>query len=177
MIRGYLMTAAALVAVGSLAGPASAQTLFTLSLSGANETPPVVSPGIGTGTATLNATNDLFTFSFNYSDMVAPVTVAHFHNAPAGTPGPVVYDLIASGDGTAGATSGTMSGTWTPAEGLTANLSSLLADGIYVNLHSSTFPGGELRGQWQVVPEPTSFLLVGGVAVGGWWVRRRKVTN
>jgi hypothetical protein len=35
----------------------------------------------------------------------------------------------------------------------------LLAGLWYVNIHSSVFPGGEIRGQ--VVPEPTTICLLG----------------
>jgi hypothetical protein len=44
-----------------------------------------------------------------------------------------------------------------------AGLNSGLA---YANLHDSIFPGGEIRGQLAVTPEPGSLMLLGTGLVG-----------
>ena len=45
----------------------------------------------------------------------------------------------------------------------------------YVNIHDAVFPGGEIRGQLQMVPEPAS-LAMGVLAAGGmvWVIRRQR---
>ena len=44
----------------------------------------------------------------------------------------------------------------------------------YVNIHSSTFPGGEIRGQIYLTPEPTSAILLLGSSV---WLLARSINN
>jgi hypothetical protein len=44
----------------------------------------------------------------------------------------------------------------------------------YVNIHNATFPGGEIRGQLDLAPEPTSLLLVGTSALGALRLLRRR---
>jgi hypothetical protein len=36
----------------------------------------------------------------------------------------------------------------------------------YLNIHTVNFPGGEIRGQLQPVPEPTTLLLLGTTMAG-----------
>jgi len=49
----------------------------------------------------------------------------------------------------------------TPATALAALLAGLDAGRAYFNVHSSNFPGGEIRGFLTLVPEPGTALLVG----------------
>ena len=63
-------------------------------------------------------------------------------------------------------------GTTTGAEA--ALLAGMLNGSAYFNVHTSTFPGGEIRGFLSPVPEPTTMMLLGGaVALGV--LRRRRV--
>jgi len=59
---------------------------------------------------------------------------------------------------------GVFTSVWNLAEGnggttLAEQLPSILAGLSYINFHTVQFPGGEIRGQIQVVPEPASVLL------------------
>jgi hypothetical protein len=122
-------------------------------LSGANERPTVVnSPGTGTFNGTYDRTAKTITYTITWSGTTTPVTAMHFHNAiptanlPAtAVSGNVVIGIPGTGTGT--------SATYTsPVTGTTRALTmdeetALLAGNWYVNLHTSQFPAGELRGQ------------------------------
>ena len=148
--------------------PAHASVIFTATLSGANETPPNASPAVGLGTFTLNNAQTDLQYSIVFSGLLGGLTAMHFHNAPPGIAGPVVraIDITCC----AGATSASLTGDWlsTDPSPLTAALvAQLLAGNIYVNVHSTVFPGGEIRGQLvQQIPEPSAaWLLCAGLAI------------
>ena len=61
-----------------------------------------------------------------------------------------------------GATSGSFSNSFalTPTQ-----LTQVMSGGAYINIHTTAFPGGEIRGQIAAVPEPgTAALLCLGLA-------------
>jgi hypothetical protein len=47
-----------------------------------------------------------------------------------------------------------------PGQTLTSNIARLLSERAYLNYHTSQFGGGEIRGTLEVIPEPTSMILV-----------------
>jgi len=176
---------------GSAAG---AQTTLTGTLSGANEAPnPVTTPATGTAVVTLNG--NTLTVSTTFSGLLGLSSASHIHCcALPGQPAGVATQLPSFVGFPLGVQSGTYSNTfdlllastYNPAF-ITANggtvesarnalVNGLLSGQAYLNVHSSQFPGGEIRANLVVVPEPTSVaLLATGLAgIGGGVVRRRR---
>jgi len=160
----------------------TADTLFTTTLLGSLETPPNASPATGTAMVDfITASNDL-TYSVTFSNLEAGATLAHIHFGAPGVAGPVILPLTL--DGAAGSSSGTFSGTLTaadfmpsPSNGLNTfqdAINALFAGEMYINVHSSVFPAGEIRGQLESVPEPAIWSLVGlALVLTSAWRRRR----
>lgn len=124
-------------------------TTFTAYLSGAQEVPANTSTAKGFGRVTLNEAETSITVSVSYGSASAPlssnVTVGHIHGPAApGTNAGVLFDLAPTPGSPFGSVSN-LTFNVTPAQ--VANLKAGL---FYFNIHTSTFPGGEIRGQIQV---------------------------
>lgn len=169
-----------LTAIAGLATSAQAQFItFTAVLSGAQEVPAVSTPATGTATLVLNTVTNAFTIDLQFSGLTAPVTVAHIHRAPAGTNGPVIIGLdgmVLSGGRPSwnliapGVSSFNSGGPLNaPFAFPTTEVANLIAGNTYFNVHSSAFPGGEIRGQ--IIPTPGALALAGIAALG---VARRR---
>jgi len=115
---------------------------FNLNLSGVNENPPNASPATGNIVGTYDDVTKVISFNLTFSGFVGTSTAAHFH-APAGltTNAPVRI-------GFAGFPTGVTSGNYANSYVLTAQQEGwLMTDSMYVNVHSTSFPGGEIRHQ------------------------------
>jgi hypothetical protein len=128
------MLAAAML-LGTLSAGAALAADIKVTLSGANEVPPVTTSASGGGTITVG---DDGAVSGSVSTMGVAGTAAHIHEAAAGTNGPVIVPLTKDGD------------TYKVGAGAkltAAQMASLKAGNLYVNVHSAANPGGEIRGQ------------------------------
>ena len=137
-MRIALRVLGALALVAALAAASNATIInFTATLAGTNEVPPNASPATGTATLVMDTDANTMTYTVTYSGLVASETAAHIHGfAAAGANAGVRTPLPA--------TAGTKTGTWNYLEADEANI---IAGLTYVNIHSSTYPGGEIRGQ------------------------------
>jgi len=164
MKRQLLSMFAAAAATVVLCSSANAWT-FNDALTGSQEVPPNGSPATGTASGTYNEVTNVLTIMVNASGFTGNLTAGHIHRGAIGVNGPVIIPLTNMAGGTV----------WHSHQQFTltaAQEADLLAGLHYVNLHTTAFPGGEVRGQLRLVPEPASMLaLAGGLGV---LLRRRR---
>lgn len=124
-------------------------TTFVATMNGANERPnPVATNATGTSTFVLNGNTLAYTITVN--NLSAPVVGAHIHVGDANTAGPIIFPFTYNAVQTGTLASGTinLAGAIT-AGGISGDsLRVLLNNGnAYTNVHTSTYPDGEIRGQ------------------------------
>ena len=176
---------------------ASADTLqYTSSMRGPSEEPPNPSPATGDATIVIDTTAHTMQLTIPFSDLIGYTTAAHIHCCTAsplsGSVAPATTTPSLPGfplGVTAGTYNATLSlldpGTYSPAflssnggspaSAEAALLAGLAANTSYLNVHSSTYPNGEIRGFIMLVPEPSSWMmLLAGLGALGWAARSKR---
>jgi len=161
-------------------------------LDGPSESPPNASPGTGTANVDYDDAAHTLHVHVVFAGLLGNTTASHIHSATAvpgvGTAGVATTTPTFAGF-PLGVTAGvydntlnmTLTSSWNPSY-ITANGGSpgtaeaalalgLAQDRAYLNVHSNLFPGGEIRGFLQPVPEPGSLSLLGLSALA---LRRRR---
>jgi hypothetical protein len=111
-------------------------TRLTAVLNGAQEVPPNASAATGTAVAFLHQPENRIVYAVESTGLVG-VFAAHFHVGAVGVNGPIEVPL----NGANGIYCGV-------SDRLTAaQVTTILADGWYVNIHTNGIPTGEIRGQ------------------------------
>lgn len=129
---------------------------INITLRGSEEVPPVTTSGTGSFRATASTAS--LAYTLEASGLSSNVTAAHIHSGARGVNGPIVANLVTA---TTGTNSVSRSGTITQADlvgpmagNMTAFMDALRAGTLYVNVHTTTNPGGEVRGQFPAPPGP-----------------------
>lgn len=170
----------------------AAPIMLVTMMTGAQEVPVNASPGTGTAIVVIDPDAHTMSVQAVFQDLLSPTAVSHIHCCvdPPGTVGVATPTPTFPGF-PAGVTAGTYdavfdtldAGTYragfiTAAGGTVALAESVLFTGLlagqaYFNIHTTQFPGGEIRGFLQV-PEPASLALIGVAILAAGVLRRRR---
>jgi len=185
------LTGVVVLGILLLLGPSPGYAIpftFNATLNGASENPSNSSLGTGVALARLDPTAHTLSLVVIYSGLGANTTAALIHCCvPPSANGPVATAVPAP-PGVPLFPLGTTSGVYfhlfntmfdpifnptfittnggTPAGAEAALLAGLLGGQAYFNIHTTLFPGGEIRGTFAQVPESSTLLLLGLGLVG-----------
>jgi hypothetical protein len=176
--------AAAVLFLFSVGTSAEADTItYVATLTGPNQNPPNASPGTGYAEVLIDTVAHTMEIDASFDGLVGNTTAAHIHccTVPPGNVGVATQTPSFLGF-PLGVTAGTYSqvfdltlassynptfvtnhgGTVSTAEA--ALLAGLASGSAYFNIHTTVFPGGEIRG-FLTVPDPGSSLLLLGIGL------------
>lgn len=141
-------------------------TAFSARLSGFNEVPlTILSPGSGSFQLNIDRAASMISYTLTYADIPTAVTQAHIHFGKKHTAGGIIAFLCSNlanppaGTPPCPQQGGTVSGTIAagqvvgqeaqniPAGDFNALVSAIVSGTGYVNVHTTRFPAGEIRGQ------------------------------
>lgn len=114
-------------------------------IQGAQQVPPNGVTGNGAARLLLDKTTGTIYVTGGFSGLTAAATASHIHRSAVGTNGPVIINFTVSA-----ATSGTLH-TISPI--VPSDQTEMLNGNTYVNIHTGTYPGGEIRGQLNVLSQ------------------------
>jgi hypothetical protein len=152
-----LCLAGVLIALGSVS--ATGQVVeFRATINAAQETTPSTSEATGSAVLLYDVGANRFDLTVTINNLANPVTASHLHEGAAGAAGGVVTGLgdetVYTRDGsTVTATFRDVTHGGSPA--------TLLRNGVYFNLHTASYPGGEVRGQLLAQPVRLTAILDG----------------
>jgi hypothetical protein len=128
-------------------------------INAAQETNGSTSAATGTAVMVYDVTSNRFDLSVTLENFTEVMNDSHIHEAPPGTSAGVVEPF--GGENAAGTpyvrTGNTITGTFTNVE-YSGDPLDLISGGAYLNYHTTTWPGGAIRGQ--LIPEPVKLYAI-----------------
>jgi hypothetical protein len=158
-VFGLCLTAAS-------AAPPNQPINLRTSLNSFEEVPSKLTTGTGTFKATISADRTTITYTLTFSGLSSDALMSHIHFGQPGVAGGIFIFLCGGGGKPAcPAGGGTVTGTVvasdvlapSPDQGITAGsmddaIKVILSGNAYVNVHTTRFPSGEIRGQVRAFP-------------------------
>lgn len=144
------------------AGTAAAQSqTFVASLSGGNETPNILNTGaFGTAEVGVDEANREVNVTLRIFNLPTGSTAGHIHAGAQGTAGPVILDFSfptgRTGDMAMNIRLSQGAFRARPEIGIVSlddAIQAILGGNTYVNIHTTQYPGGEIRGQLLAKPQ------------------------
>jgi hypothetical protein len=118
-----------------------------IALTGAQETPANASTATGSMDISFFKGSNVLTYKVTWTGLTGPPTAMHVHGlAPTGFPAGIVQTILSASNPTAFPASGSYTGSMT-VDNITVKEQDLLNGLYYMNIHTSTYPAGEIRGQ------------------------------
>ena len=121
-------------------------------LDGSQEVPPVTTAAFGAGVVSMDREGSGLRYMVVADSLDSTYTMAHFHKQVPGAAGPVVKDLthefvIDANDRTGLSLKGSWTGLTDSVPFTQAMAAAMLADSLYINIHTARHPAGAIRGQ------------------------------
>lgn len=113
-------------------------------LNGTNEVPPTASAATGVASLYVNDTQLCYNMTLTG---LTDVTASHIHKGSESEAGPIVITLFSNANKTAAELSGSMQNGCVNSNKTVLSTIGKNATGYYVNVHTTMFPAGEIRGQ------------------------------
>ena len=171
-----VLAVAVSVALGAFSAANAAVISYVANLNGPSESPPNASPGTGSTQVDYDNVAHTLHVHVTFSGLVGTTTASHIH-APTATPGTGTAGVATTTPTFAGFPSGVSSGIYdntldltlassynpsymsanggTPASAEAALTAAIAAGKAYWNIHTNSFPGGEIRGFLIELSTPT----------------------
>ena len=189
------LIAAGVVTLAAAIPAAAHEASYSTVLKGSSEIPANGSPGTGSVLITVDFDTLMMDVHASFSGLLGTTTASHIHCCTT-VPGAANVGVATMLPNFAGFPLGVHSGTYdhsfdmglatsyNPAfvaakGGVSGAFSALIAGmetgNAYFNIHTTSFPGGEIRGLLTPIPEPETYaMLLAGLGLLGFVARRRQ---